>query len=61
MVRLTSRDASLLMDVLEQDLQPEELSRLLDEADPVVRQIAEELINPNQTINDPDINEAVEL
>jgi hypothetical protein len=61
MVRLSSRDASLLMDVLEQDkLPPEERRKLLDEATPVVRQIGEALINPNHGIEDPDIKEAVE-
>ena len=61
MVRLSSRDASLLMDVLEQqELPPEERRKLLDEANPVVRQIGEALIDPSQMSNDPDIKEAVE-
>jgi hypothetical protein len=61
MVRLSSRDASLLMDVLEQqELPPEERRNLLTEADPVVRQIGEALINPNLEINDAEIKEAVE-
>jgi len=60
MVRLSSRDASLLMDVLEQqELPPEERRKLLDKADPVVRQIGEALIDPSQTSNDPDVQEAV--
>lgn len=61
MVRLSSRDASLLMDVLEQqELPPEERRKLLDKADPVVRQIGESLIDPSQMSSDPDIKEAVE-
>jgi len=49
MVRLSSRDASLLMDVLEQqELPPEERLKLLKEADIVVRQIGEALIDPSQ-------------
>jgi hypothetical protein len=61
MVRLSSSDASLLMDVLEQqELPPEERRKLLDEANPVVRQIGEALIDPSQMSNDPDIKEAVE-
>jgi hypothetical protein len=61
MVRLSSRDASMLMDVLEQqELTPEERRKLLDKADPVVRQIGEALIDPSQMTNDPDIKEAVE-
>ena len=61
MVRLSSRDASMLMDVLEQqELTPEERLKLLDKADPVVRQIGEALIDPSQMTNDPDIKEAVE-
>jgi hypothetical protein len=61
MVRLSSRDASLLMDVLEQqDLSDEKRNQLLDEADPIVRQIGEALINPNLVIQNPDIKEAVE-
>jgi hypothetical protein len=61
MVRLSSRDASLLMDVLEQqELSPEERCKLLNEANPVVRQIGEALIDPTQMSNDPDIKEAVE-
>ena len=61
MVRLSSRDASLLMDVLEQqDLPDEQRNQLLDEADPIVRQIGEALINPNLVIQNPDIREAVE-
>lgn len=60
MVRLSSRDASLLMDVLEQQqLPPEERQKLLDEADVVVRQIGEALIDPSKTSDDPDIREAV--
>jgi hypothetical protein len=61
MVRLSSSDASLLMDVLEQqELSPEELRQILDQADPTVREIGEALVNPNQEIHDPDIKEAVE-
>jgi len=61
MVRLSSRDASLLMDVLEQqELKPEERLKLLEKADSVVRQIGEALIDPSQMSNDPDIREAVE-
>lgn len=61
MVRLSSRDALLLMDVLEQqELPPEERRKLLAEADPVVREIGEALINPNLTIDNADIREAVE-
>lgn len=49
------------MDVLEQqELPPEERRKLLDEADPVVRQIGEALIDPSQISTDPDIKEAVE-
>jgi len=49
------------MDVLEQqELPPEERRKLLDEANPVVRQIGEALIDPSQMSNDPDIKEAVE-
>jgi hypothetical protein len=61
MIRLSSRDASLLMDVLEQqELPPEERLKLLDEADPVVRQIGEVLIDQSRISNNPDIKEAVE-
>lgn len=61
MVRLSSRDASLLMDVLEQQALPaEERRKLLEEADPVVRQIGEALIDPNQVSDDKDIREAVQ-
>jgi chaperonin cofactor prefoldin len=60
MIRLSSRDASLLMDVLEQqELPPEERLKLLDEADPVVRQIGEVLIDQSR-ISNTDIKEAVE-
>ena len=49
------------MDVLEQqELAPEERRKLLDEANPVVRQIGEALIDPSLMSNDPDIKEAVE-
>lgn len=49
------------MDVLEQqDLSDEKRNQLLDEADPIVRQIGEALINPNLVIQNPDIKEAVE-
>jgi hypothetical protein len=61
MVRLSSLDASLLMDLLEQqELSLEERRKLLDGATPVVRQIGEALINPNQEIENSDIKEAVE-
>jgi uncharacterized protein YlzI (FlbEa/FlbD family) len=60
MVRLSSRDASLLMDVLEQlETPPEGRLKLLEGALPVVRQVGELLIDPSQTSNDPDIQEAV--
>lgn len=49
------------MDVLEQqELPPEERRKLLAEADPIVRQIGEALINPTLAINDAEIKEAVE-
>jgi hypothetical protein len=49
------------MDVLQQqELPVEERRKLLDEADPVVRQIGEALINPGQVIDNPDIQEAVD-
>ena len=61
MVRLSSSDASLLMDVQEQqELSPEELRQILDQADPTVHEIGEALVNPNQEIHDPDIKETVE-
>ena len=61
MVRLSSSDASLLMDVLEkQEHSPEDRLNLLTTANPVVRQIGEALINPNVAIDVPEIKEAVE-
>lgn len=61
MVRLTSRDASLLMDLLEQtDLPDNERLNLLDGADEKVREIGKALLNPNQTIENAEIKEAVE-
>lgn len=61
MVRLSSRDASLLMDVLEQkELPLEERRKLLEEADPKVREIGEALIDSGQVSHDPDVSEAVE-
>jgi hypothetical protein len=63
MVRLSSRDASLLMDVLEQrELPAEERRKLLRDADPKVQEIGEALIDnaPGQTIEDPDVREAVD-
>lgn len=61
MVRLSSQDASMLMDVLEQhDLPPEERRELVIGAKADVRKIAEALIYPDQIIDDPDIKEAVE-
>jgi hypothetical protein len=63
MVRLSSRDASLLMDVLEQrELPAEERHKLLGDADPKVQEIGEALIDnaPSQTIEDPDVREAVD-
>lgn len=61
MVRLTSRDASLLMDLLEQtDLPDNERLNLLNGADEQVREIGRALLNPTQTIDNADIREAVE-
>jgi hypothetical protein len=61
MVRLSSRDASLLMDVLEQkELPPEQRRQLLEGADVEVRKIGDALIDPNQDIADADIKEAVD-
>jgi chaperonin cofactor prefoldin len=61
MVRLSSRDASLLMDVLEQkNLHPEERRKLLEGAAPVVRKIGEALIDPSQVVEDEDVKEAVD-
>ena len=61
MVRLTSRDASLLMDLLEQtDLPDNERLNLLTGADEQVQEIGKALLNPNQAIEKPDIREAVE-
>ena len=61
MVRLTSRDASLLMDLLEQtDLPDNERLNLLTGADEQVQEIGRALLNPNQRIEKPDIREAVE-
>lgn len=56
MVRLSSHDASLLMDVLEQ---PEESHRLLANAKPVVQEIGKALINPSEEVGDSDVKEAV--
>ena len=61
MVRLSSRDASLLMDLLEQtNLSEDERLKLLDGADEKVVEIGKALLNPNQTIENADIREAVE-
>jgi predicted nuclease of restriction endonuclease-like RecB superfamily len=61
MVRLSSRDASLLMDLLEQtDLSPDQRLKILDGADEQVRQIGKALLCPNQRIEDEDIREVVE-
>jgi hypothetical protein len=61
MVRLSSRDASLLMDLLEQtDLSQIERLKLLDGTDEKVREIGGALLNPNQPIEKADIREAVE-
>jgi hypothetical protein len=61
MVRLTSRDASLLMDLLEQtDLTDNERLNILNGADEQVREIGRALLNPTQTIDNADIREAVE-
>ena len=61
MVRLTSRDASLLMDLLEQtDLPDNERLNLLNGADEQVREIGRALLNPTQVIDKADIREAVE-
>jgi hypothetical protein len=51
------------MDVLEQqELPAEERRKLLDEADPKVQEIGEALIDnaASQTIEDPDVREAVD-
>jgi hypothetical protein len=61
MVRLSSRDASLLMDLLEQtNLSEGERLKLLDGSDEKVLEIGKALLNPNQKIETPDIREAVE-
>jgi hypothetical protein len=61
MVRLSSRDASLLMDLLEQtNLSENERLKLLDGADEPVREIGQALLNPGQNIEKADIREAVE-
>ena len=61
MVRLSSRDASLLMDLLEQiDLPENERLNLLNGADEQVLEIGRALLNPNQAIEKADIREAVE-
>lgn len=61
MVRLTSRDASLLMDLLEQtDLADNERLSLLNGADKQVREIGRALLNPTQKIDNAEIREAVE-
>jgi hypothetical protein len=61
MVRLSSKDASLLMDVLEQnELTPKERLKLLEDAGPKVLEIGKALIDPNQAITDPEVKEAVE-
>ena len=44
----------------QQELSPEELRQILDQADPTVHEIGEALVNPNQEIHDPDIKETVE-
>jgi hypothetical protein len=61
MVRLSSKDATLLMDVLDQQgLTEEERRRLLVGAGEVVRRIGEALIDPAHVATDPEIREAVE-
>jgi hypothetical protein len=61
MVRLSSRDASLLMDLLEQtDLSENERLKLLDGADGHVREIGKALLNPDEEIKNGDVKEAVE-
>jgi hypothetical protein len=61
MVRLSSRDASLLIDLLEQtNLSENERLKLLDGADEQVHEIGKALLNPSQTIEKADIKEAVE-
>jgi hypothetical protein len=61
MIRLSSANASLLMDVLEQrDIPLEERRKVLQDADPQVRQIGEALIDPNQIIENNEIRETVE-
>jgi hypothetical protein len=61
MVRLSSKDASLLMDLLEQtELSEEERLRLLEGADKQVHEIGKALIHPDDPIEDPDIKEAVD-
>jgi hypothetical protein len=61
MVRLSSRDTSILVDVLEQDeLLPQERLALLEGASPEVREIGEALINLGKKIDDPEIRDAVD-
>ena len=61
MVRLSSRDASLLIDLLEQtDLSDNERLKPLEGADEQVREIGKALLNPRQPIEKADIKEAVE-
>jgi len=61
MVRLSSRDASLLMDLLERnDLPENERLDLLNGADEQVLEIGRALLNPAQTIDKSDIREVVE-
>jgi len=61
MVRLSSEDAALLLDVMEpQALEPGERERLLEGAKPEVRAIADALTHPGRPIEDAEIREAVE-
>lgn len=61
MVRLSSRDASLLMDLLEQtNLSDGERLKLLAGADENVLEIGKALLNPSEKIEKPEIREAVE-
>lgn len=60
MVRLSSKDASLLIDVLEHDDLPQtERLKLLDGADHDVLEIGKALIDPTLDIQDDAIREAV--
>jgi len=57
MVRLSSKDTSILVDLLEPELSLEERQHLLDTADHQVRAIGEALLHPEQPVADEEVRE----